>query len=141
MVEQIDCALGRPQRALMIHQSKHVTDSPGSSTISRLSIASLALIALCGGCSAQRTHYNEKHEIKNLTVVFLDEQSLHERWKQIVGTDAVRFQSYSNNAVPLLKTVKGFYDFASNTLYCQKWDFEVCGHELHHAALGRFHQE
>ena len=81
----------------------------------------------------------EQHAIKNLTVVFLDEQSLHEQWKHVAGTDAVRFTSQMNSTAPLVHTVQGFYDFASNTLYCPKWNFEVCGHELHHAALGHFH--
>jgi len=93
------------------------------------------------GCAAVHERYVEKHEIKNLTVVFLDEHSLHEQWKQTVGSEAVRFQPQMNSTVPLVHTVKGFYDFTSNTLYCPKWDFQVCGHELHHAALGHFHKD
>jgi hypothetical protein len=91
------------------------------------------------GCGIQE-RYVEKHTIKNLTVVFLDEHSLHEQWKQAAGTDAVRFQPATNNLIPQVQTIKGFYDFSSNTLYCPKWDFEICGHELHHAALGQFHK-
>lgn len=93
------------------------------------------------GCTGIQHRYVETHAIKNLTVVFLDEHSLHEQWKQIVGSDAVDFQPQMNSSVPLVRTVKGFYDFTSNTLYCPKWHFEVCGHELHHAALGQFHKE
>lgn len=92
------------------------------------------------GCTGIQERYVEKHVIKNLTVVFLDERSLHEQWKQTVGSEAVRFQPQMNSAVPLVQTVKGFYDFTSNTLYCPKWHFEVCGHELHHATLGHFHK-
>ena len=101
----------------------------------------ILLISTFIGCTGIQDRYVERHAIKNLTVVFLDEHSLHEQWKQIAGADAVHFQSQMNSNVPLVHTVRGFYDFASNTLYCPKWHFEVCGHELHHAALGQFHKE
>lgn len=111
-----------------------------------LNWTSLFRMIMCGlllstitGCGSVHDRYTERHTIKNLTVVFLDEDSLHERWKQISGSDAVRFQPHPNKDVPNVHTVKGFFDFASNTLYCPKWNFEVCGHELHHAALGHFH--
>jgi hypothetical protein len=111
-----------------------------------LNLASLSGFIVCGlllstlaGCGSVRERYTERHTIKDLTVVFLDEDSLHEQWKQISGSDAVRFQPQTNKDVPNVHTVKGFFDFTSNTLYCPKWNFEVCGHELHHAALGRFH--
>lgn len=93
------------------------------------------------GCTGVQGRYVEKHVIKNLTIVFLDEHSLHEQWKQTVGSDAVRFQPQLNSTVPHVRAVKGFYDFTSNTLYCPKLNFEVCGHELHHAALGHFHKD
>lgn len=93
------------------------------------------------GCAGIQERYVEKHAIRNLTVVFLDEHSLHEQWKQTVGSDAVRFQPQINSNDPIVRTVKGFYDFSSNTLYCPKWNFEICGHELHHAALGHFHND
>ena len=46
-----------------------------------------------------------------------------------------------SSSTPIVKTVRGFYDYSANTLYCEKWNFEVCGHELHHAALGQFHPQ
>ena len=91
------------------------------------------------GCTGLQDRYVEKHVIKSLTIVFLDEGSLREQWTQVAGSNAVRFKTQMNSTVPLVNTVQGFYDFASNTLYCPKWNFEVCGHELHHAALGHFH--
>ena len=106
-------------------------------TLSFLICIHLALASF--GCSGIQERYREKHVIKNLTVVFLDEHSLREQWKQTAGSDAVRFQPHMNSAIPQVQTVQGFYDFTSNTLYCPKWNFEVCGHELHHAALGHFH--
>jgi hypothetical protein len=97
------------------------------------------LASAFSGCTGLQERYVEKHVMKNLTVVFLDEHSLHEQWKQTAGSDAVQFQPQPNTSVPSVQTVKGFYDFGSNTLYCPKWNFEVCGHELHHATLGHFH--
>lgn len=92
------------------------------------------------GCTGFQDRYVEQHAIKNLTVVFLDEQSLHERWTQVSGRDPIRFTSLMSDTSPIVKTLRGFYDYGSNTIYCPKWDFEVCGHELHHAVLGQFHQ-
>jgi hypothetical protein len=91
------------------------------------------------GCTGLQERYMEKHVIKNLTIVFLDETSLLEQWKQVSGRNGVNFKSQMNSTVPIVSTVQGFYDFTSNTLYCPKWNFEVCGHELHHAAIGQFH--
>lgn len=105
-----------------------------------LNLFAWGLIATAfSGCTGLQDRYVEQHAIKNLTVVFLDEQSLREQWKHIAGWDAVRFTPQMNSTAPLVHTVQGFYDFTSNTLYCPKWNFEVCGHELHHAALGHFH--
>ncbi len=97
------------------------------------------MLALLAGCGTTGSRYVEEHDIKQLKVVFLDERSLHERWTHIAGRDPVRFAAPMSSADPIVKTVLGFYDYSSNTLYCEKWNFEVCGHELHHAALGQFH--
>ncbi len=91
------------------------------------------------GCSTNSNRYLENYELKSLKVVFLDEDSLRDEWKLASGRETVRFSSQMNSTVPVIKTVRGFYNFATNTLYCPKWNFEVCGHELHHATLGQFH--
>lgn len=103
-------------------------------------LASTAL-ALLAGCSTANVRYVEEHDIRQLKVVFLDERSLHERWSKIAGRDPVRFAAPMSNVDPMVKTVLGFYDYSSNTLYCEKWNFEICGHELHHAVLGQFHPQ
>jgi len=108
-------------------------------TNARNIIAWVLISSAFWGCTGLQDRYVEKHVIKSLTIVFLDEDSLREQWKQVAGRDAVRFKSQMNSTVPLVSIVQGFYDFTSNTLYCPKWNFEVCGHELHHAALGQFH--
>lgn len=95
-------------------------------------------MALLTGCTGTQ-RYIEEHEIKQLKVVFLDEQSLRERWAKIAGRAPIQFAMPMTTADASVKTVRGFYDYSTNTLYCEKWNFEVCGHELHHAALGQFH--
>lgn len=102
----------------------------------------LIAIVLCifsFGCSSISTRYEEKHEVKSLTVIFLDEDSLSDQWELVAQRQAIRFTSQMNGSGPVVKTVRGFFNFATNTLYCPKWNFEVCGHELHHAVLGQFH--
>lgn len=99
---------------------------------------SLPAFLLLAACSTE-TRYVETHEIANLKVVFLDEESLHEKWKARTGQPGAEFQPLLMGGMASLKVIKGFYDFTTDTLYCPKWNFEVCGHELHHAALGHFH--
>lgn len=98
----------------------------------------LLVFFLLAACSTE-TRYVETHEIPNLKVVFLDEESLHEKWKARTGQPGAEFQPLLTGGMASLKVIKGFYDFTTDTLYCPKWNFEVCGHELHHAALGHFH--
>lgn len=91
------------------------------------------------GCAAPEM-YREEHQLTDLHIVFLDKQSLHNEWEARTGRPGVEFMaSRGQSATPQVTTLKGFFDFSSNTLYCPKWDFEVCGHELHHAALGHWH--
>jgi hypothetical protein len=104
-------------------------------------LLAITTILSTSGCISLSDRYIEEYNVNQLTVVFLDERSLHERWTQIVGRDAVRFVATGNSLDPVVKTVRGFYDYSTNTLYCEKWNFEVCGHELHHAALGQFHSQ
>jgi len=87
------------------------------------------------------TRYVEEHDIRQLKVVFLDKRNLHERRMQVAGRDPIRFTAPIRSAAPMVKTVRGFYDYSSNTLYCKKWNFEFCEHEIHHAALGPFYPQ
>lgn len=63
---------------------------------------------------------NEYH-LNDLTVVFMGPDQIWEKWKEITGR-------------PTTQTL-GFYDPATKTIYCPKWEFDICGHELHHALL------
>ncbi len=106
-----------------------------------LVVMALVTLPWLAGCTGLSPQYVERHEIKHMTVVFLDEESLHEEWERITGRHAVRLVPRMTNRSPAteIKTVRGFFDFRTHTLYCPKWDFKACGHELHHAILGQFH--
>ena len=97
----------------------------------------LSLVTMVG-CS-QQDRYMETHNILHLNVVFLDDKSIQDMWKSKTGQPGIQFQPWLRGDLAAVKTVRGFYDFSTETLYCPKWNFEVCGHELHHAALGYFH--
>jgi hypothetical protein len=101
-------------------------------------LLALAIVST-SGCAIAVPSYVERHEIHNLTIVFLDQASLQEEWKKRTGQLPARLVPIMNSTIPVVKTVNGFFDYATNTLYCPKWNFEICGHELHHAALGQFH--
>jgi hypothetical protein len=108
----------------------------------RLGSILLLLVTLSGilGCVTDG-RYREEHEIKQLNVVFVDQQTLHEEWKNRTGRSGVQFMLALSGGASSVKTLRGFFDFTTNTLYCPKWNFAVCGHELHHAALGQFHDK
>ncbi len=79
------------------------------------------------------------HELVHLNGVFLDDKSIQDMWKSKTGQPNTQFLPGWRGDLASVKTVRGFYDFSTETLYCPKWNFTVCGHELHHAALGHFH--
>ncbi len=101
--------------------------------------STLALVLTMSGCAMAPNPYYESYELKHLTVVFLDEKTLHERWRKLTSQQPVSFRAFSGSGHnPTIRTVRGFFDFRTNTIYCNKMDFAVCGHELHHAVLGQF---
>ena len=100
------------------------------------------LFCAMAGCGISPQTLGEQHELSDLRVVFLDEPQIQAKWKEVTGKPAVMMtprlvmESQRREEV-----VVGFYDFHTRTIYCPKMNFEVCGHELHHAVLGRFHVE
>ena len=70
-------------------------------------------------------------------MVFADEDTLQDAYRRLTKRPATQFELATSS----VSTVRGFYDFSTNTLYCSRMDFATCGHELHHAALGRYHHE
>lgn len=117
---------------------------PGSLKIWTRFIAVVLMIAttLLSACASSYTStpYRETYHLEPLRVVFLDEQSLAETYEARYALPATRMTMRAG-APSSISRVKAFYDFQTHTIYCTKWDFENCGHELHHALLGRFHAE
>ena len=107
----------------------------------KASALAFCFVVVSGVGCATNDRYRDEHVISELRVVFVDQETLREEWKNRTGRDGVQFNPVLGEAVPQVKHVRGFYDFTTNTLYCSKWNFAVCGHELHHAALGHFHNE
>ena len=96
----------------------------------------------CGlaGCAAGTSSQGERYELSHLNVVFLEEQEIQHKWEEVTGRSPVMMTPrLVMETARRLETVVGFYDVQTRTIYCPKMDFEVCGHELHHAVLGRFH--
>jgi hypothetical protein len=91
------------------------------------------------GCVPVQQPYYERYAIKDLTVVLLDQTSLHHRYEEMAGHAAVTLMGSDSSAT--IGSVRGFFDPRTNTIYCSKMDFAICGHELHHAIIGRFHPE
>ncbi len=103
----------------------------------RFAVLASITTVLLSGCAS--TTYRETHELNQLKVVFLDSQSLAEVYKIRSQQAATRITM--EGVSPVIHQVVAFYDRETNTIYCRKWDFKNCGHELHHALLGNFHRE
>jgi hypothetical protein len=100
--------------------------------------AFLSLTACAGGTPP----VGELHELSGLRVVFLDGKQVQDKWQELSGKSArMMTPRLVMESERRPETILGFYDFGTNTIYCPKMNFEVCGHELHHALLGRFHLE
>jgi len=128
--------------------------SPGSTTArawgGRRGIVFLAgclLALLLGpvGCALlESKRYHEEHVVTNLTVVLMDQKTLQNKWREIAKkspSKRVSIPAGPDQTLTVDSTVRGFFDFSTNTIYCPKLNFEVCGHELFHALIGRFHPE
>jgi hypothetical protein len=82
-------------------------------------------IALLAGCSTTNTRYVEEHDIRQLKVVFLDKRNLHERRMQVAGRGPIRFTAPMRSAAPMVKTVRGFYDYSSKHALLQKVELRI----------------
>lgn len=118
-----------------------VTHRPIQRRALQILVTGVALLVL-SGCIMGPSPSGEEYELPSLRVVFLDAQQIQAKWEEVTGKSALMMtprlvlESQKREEVVL-----GFYDFHTRTIYCPKMDFEVCGHELHHAVLGRFHLE
>lgn len=99
-----------------------------------LAIVTTVVLSACASLP-----YRETHQLEHITIVFLDAGSLAEAYRLHSGRPAARVTMQAHSLV--IHRVRAFYDHETKTIYCKKWDFENCGHELHHAILGWFHEE
>lgn len=105
-------------------------------------LASSVILLSLSGCMTDHALPGEKYKLSSLRVVFLDAPHMQAKYEEITGKSAVMMTPrLALNTHRREEVVVGFYDFRTRTIYCPKMDFEVCGHELHHAVLGRFHFE
>lgn len=89
----------------------------------------IILLLLAMGCAtAPHERYREEYDIR-IKVVYLDRGSLQAEYQELSMLPAVVGQG----------EVRAFFNPRTNTLYCRKWDFKYCGHELHHATDGAWH--
>ena len=106
-------------------------------------VLTLCAVMLAACAESKDDRYYETHEIRNLTVILLDDKALQRRWQYVSGQPAsktIKFTAAGSQMI-IADTVKGFFDYKTNTIYCTKDNFEVCGHELFHAIMGRFHED
>lgn len=82
-------------------------------------------IALAG-CGAQVKR--EVHSLDGWRVVYTDEKEMSEQC------------AYALSGCPKPCFVRGCADIANRTIYCKKFDFEACGHELHHITDTYWHE-
>jgi hypothetical protein len=102
--------------------------------------AGMIVALTLSGCVIGPSTSGEEYEISHLRVVFLDEKQIRDKWEEVTGKTAVMMTPrLVLESKRQKEVVVGFYDFRTRTIYCPKMNFEVCGHELHHAVLGRFH--
>ncbi len=102
----------------------------------------LCLTLTAAGCAGAPIGFGEQYEIAQLKVVFMEPPQIQDKWRELSGKSAhMMTPRLAMESERRPEVIVGFYDFASQTIYCPKMNFEVCGHELHHALLGKFHLE
>jgi len=101
---------------------------------------SAVLSLVLTGCELGQLPHGEQYEVSSLRIVFLDASQIQAKYEEITGKSSVMMTPrLALETRRREEVVVGFYDFRTHTIYCPKMDFEVCGHELHHAVLGHFH--
>jgi hypothetical protein len=110
--------------------------------VRRLAGLALGLALTLSGCTTGQITVGEQYEVSQLKVVFLEAKQIQEKWEELSGKSAqMMTPRLVMESARRPEVILGFYDFGTGTIYCPKMNFEVCGHELHHALLGRFHLE
>jgi hypothetical protein len=110
-----------------------------------MTLGAAMLAGTLAGCESllQDELYYETYEVKHLTVILLDDKALQRRWQYVSGRPASKTIKFTvaGSQMSMADTVKGFFDYKTNTIYCTKLNFDICGHELFHAIMGRFHED
>ena len=77
--------------------------------------------------------------VPHLHVVYLDREQLLKEYEKISNRDATWVHEPGAEAgIPTsrtseLRSIRAFFDYHTDTIFCEKGDFEACGHELMHA--------
>jgi hypothetical protein len=110
-----------------------------------MTLGAAMLAGTLAGCESllQDELYYETYEVKHLTVILLDDKALQRRWQYVSGRPASKTIKFTvaGSQMSMADTVKGFFDYKTNTIYCTKLNFDISGHELFHAIMGRFHED
>ena len=77
-------------------------------------------------------HAMPKVQTITITVVYVQRDEIHEIARAAFARDGLPF-------TPAYRFY-GFFDYRTRTLYCEKWDSVLCGHELFHATDGDWHK-
>lgn len=77
-------------------------------------------------------HQMPTNQALSIMVYYVDKDEIEQIAKDIYERDGLEWDP------PY--TFYGLFDYKTKTLYCQKWDFHLCGHELHHATDGSWHK-
>jgi hypothetical protein len=73
-----------------------------------------------------------KGQIIQIRVMYVPREQIHEIARNTFERDGLPFN-------PAYR-YEGFFDYRTRTLYCEKWDAVICGHELFHATDGDWHK-
>ena len=109
----------------------------------RIAILALFMVALIGcgrAIKVVRTyefkpgvdHAMPKEQMIDIRVIYIDRDEIHEIARRAFERDGLPFDPQYR--------FYGFFDYGTRTLYCEKWDAVLCGHELFHATDGDWHR-
>lgn len=107
-------------------------------------VASILILAACAGprvaqydLPAPPAQYVETYDVPAMRIIFTDRTTMIRLVADAIGVDVATAAATIRAATH--GELFGFWHNQTRTLYCEKWAFEVCGHELTHAVLGQFH--
>ena len=78
------------------------------------------------------SHTMPTNQVIQIRVVYIEREKIHEIARKAFERDGLPFN-------PPYR-YEGFFDYRMQTLYCEKWDAVICGHELFHATDGDWHK-